>query len=115
LLAPPVAAKTEAAAKSRRLILLFNAATSEITALEQASKRDGWNSGRRVSLKRLHQRDPKLDYLSPEDQKVLNTIKNRYGFDYYDDGYEIDRVRGPLALIGHPGCSTPRRPIARSR
>ena len=102
LLAPPAAAKTEAPAKSRRLVFLFNAATAEITALEQASKRDGWNGGRRVSLKRLHKRDPKLDYLTPEDQQVLNAIKIRSGYDYYDEGYELDRVRGPLALIGHP-------------
>jgi superfamily II DNA or RNA helicase len=96
----PPAAKTAAPAKSRRLIFLFDAATSEITALEQTSKRDGWNSGRPVSLSRLHKRDPKLDYLTPEDQKVLNAIRSRN--EYYEAGPEFDRVRGPLALIGHP-------------
>jgi hypothetical protein len=101
LLAPPAVAKTEAPAKSRRLVFLFDAATAQITALEQTSKRDGWNSGRQVSLRRLHKRDPKLDYLTPEDQQVLNAIKSRSGYEYYDEGYEFDRVRGPLALIGH--------------
>jgi superfamily II DNA or RNA helicase len=99
-LVPPAAAKAEASAKSRRLIFLFNAATSEITALEQTSKRDGWSSGRAVSLKRLHKRDSKIDYLTPEDQKVLNAIKSYSN--YYDDFQQFDPIRGPLSLIGHP-------------
>jgi superfamily II DNA or RNA helicase len=100
-LVPPAATKIEAPTKSRRLIFLFDAATSEITALEQTSKRDGWNSGRPVPLSRLYKRDPKLDYLTPEDQKVLNAIKSRYER-YFDGALEFDRIRGALALIGHP-------------
>ena len=92
----PAAAKTEAPVRNRRLVFLFDAATAQITALEQAAKREGWNSGRPVSLQRLQKRDPKLDYLTAEDQKVLSTLKG----EYYT--CEFDRVRGPLALIGHP-------------
>jgi superfamily II DNA or RNA helicase len=111
-LAPPDSVKTEAAAKSRRLVFLFDARTSHITPVEQVSKRDGWSDGRSVSLQRLYKRDPKLDYFTPEDLKVLNAI--RHHRDYYDDTYEFDDVRGPLALVGHPrvfDAAEPRRHI----
>ncbi len=99
-LAPPVAAKPSTPPKSRRLIFLFDAAILEITALEQASTRDGWTAGRAVALKRLYKRDPKLDYLTVEDQRVLGAIRSHAG--YYDESYDFDRISGPLALIGHP-------------
>jgi len=99
-LAPPDLDKTEPAVKSRRLVFLFDAATAEITPIEQVSKRDGWSAGRSVSLQRLYKRDPKLDYFTPDDLKVLNAI--RHHRDYYEETYEFDEVRGPLALIGHP-------------
>ena len=99
-LVPPVAAKPQTSAKSRRLIFLFDSAILEITALEQTSTRDGWSAGRAVSLKRLYKRDPKLDYLTVEDQRVLNAIKSHS--EYYNESYDFDRLRAPLALIGHP-------------
>jgi superfamily II DNA or RNA helicase len=99
-LAPPDSVKPQTAAKSRRLVFLFDARTAEITPVEQVSKRDGWSAGRSVSLQRLYKRDPKLDYFTPEDLKVLNAIRHRR--DYYDETYEFDDVRGPLALVGHP-------------
>ena len=101
-LAPPetAKAKADAGAKTKRLVFLFDAATAAITPVEQTAKRDGWTGGRPVSLQRLYKRDPKLDYFTPEDLKVLNTIRHHH--EYYDDTYEIDAVRGPVALIGHP-------------
>ncbi|MGD9881594.1 MAG: DEAD/DEAH box helicase [Reyranella sp.] len=99
-LAPPPMAKSEAPARTRRLVFLFNSDTLEIVPHEQTAKRDGWSAGRPVSLKRLHQRDAKLDYLTEEDLKVLGTISNRYA--YYESGYEFDAVRSPPCLIGHP-------------
>lgn len=99
-LAPPQAVKAEAPARDRRLIFTFDSDTLEIVPLEQMAKRDGWSAGRAVSLKRLHQRDTKLDYLTDEDVKVVGTISNRYA--YYESGYEFDTVRSPPALIGHP-------------
>ncbi len=99
-LAPPESVKIEPTAKSRRLIFWFDAVTGSITPVEQMSKRDGWTGGRTISLQRLYKRDPKLDYFTPEDLKVLNAI--RHHRDYYDDTYEFDDVRGPLALVGHP-------------
>lgn len=111
-LAPPAAAKAEAPVKSRRLIFLFDAATLEISPVEQTSKRVGWSGGRPVSLMRLFKRDANLDYLTPEDQKVLNAIKKHN--DYHHDYYEIDGIRGPSALVGHPrifDMATPDRQV----
>ncbi len=101
-LAPPADATSKAASVSsaRRLIFRLDAATGEISALEQASKGGGWSAGRPLALKRLHQRDPKLDYLTPEDQRVAATVKLYR--DYYQDSYDFDSLRGPLALVGHP-------------
>jgi superfamily II DNA or RNA helicase len=111
-LAPPDSVKIEPAVKSRRLVFLFDGSTAQITPVEQISKRDGWSSGRPISLQRLYKRDPKLDYFTPEDLKVLNAI--RHHRDYYDDTYEFDDVRGPLALVGHPrvfDAATPSRQL----
>jgi superfamily II DNA or RNA helicase len=101
-LAPPAETtpKGPSVNAARRMIFRIDAATGEITALEQAAKGAGWNAGRPVALKRLHQRDPKLDYLTPEDQRVVATVKLYR--DYYGDTYDFDPLRGPLALVGHP-------------
>ncbi|MFO1161439.1 MAG: DEAD/DEAH box helicase [Reyranellaceae bacterium] len=100
LLAPAAPAKTETPARDRRLIFLFDSTTLSIVPLEQMSKRDGWTTGRAVNLKRLHQRDGKFDYLTPEDDKVLSAISTQLG--YYASGYEFDPIRGPVSLVGHP-------------
>jgi superfamily II DNA or RNA helicase len=100
-LVPPDTVKpAAAAAKNRRLIFLFDAAAEQIVPLEQTAKRDGWSGGRPVALQRLFKRDAKLDYLTPEDEKVIGTLKREYS--YYDDSLRFDPIRGPLALIGHP-------------
>ena len=112
LLAPPVQAKTEAPAQTRRLIFRFSARSLEISAVEQTAKRDGWSAGRAVSLKRLRERDPKLDYLTPEDHAPLGAIK--VNNNYYASEYEFDPFRGPLALVGHPrvfDAASPERQI----
>ena len=100
VLAPPAPAKTEAADRTRRLIFRFDAETLQIAPMEQTAKRDGWNAGRPVALKRLRDRDPKLDYLTDEDLAALRAIKTSNS--YYGAEYEFDSVRGPLGLIGHP-------------
>jgi superfamily II DNA or RNA helicase len=94
---PPAAAPANAA---KRLVFRLDAATGDITALEQSAKGGGWSAGRPIALKRLQQRDPKLDYLTPEDQRVAATVKLYRT--YYDESYAFDPVRGPAALVGHP-------------
>jgi superfamily II DNA or RNA helicase len=100
MLAPPAVAGAEVPVKNRRLIFLLDSDTLETVALEQTAKRDGWTSGRAVSLKRLNQRDSKLDYLTHEDEKVLGTISNPYGT--HEFGYVFDRLHTPVSLVGHP-------------
>ena len=94
------AAKPAPAAQTRRLVFRLNSATCEIAVLEQSAKAGGWTPGRAVALKRLRQRDPKLDYLTAEDQRVVATIKAYRT--YYDEVFDFDPVRGPMALVGHP-------------
>ena len=100
VLAPQVQAKPDAVAQARRLIFRFDAVSLDINPVEQTAKRGGWNAGRSVALKRLRERDPRLDYLTDEDQAPLRTIK--VSNSYYASEYEFDPLRGPLALIGHP-------------
>jgi len=100
VLVPPAPAKGEAPAQARRLIFRIDTLSLEITPIEQTAKRDGWNAGRSVALKRLRDRDPKLDYLTAEDQAPLGAIRSNNN--YYGPEYEFHPVRAPLALIGHP-------------
>jgi superfamily II DNA or RNA helicase len=101
-LAPPseTTVKADPAAQTRRLVFRLDPETSEITPIEQAAKGAGWTAGRPVAMKRLHQRDPRLDYLTPEDQRVIQTL--RLTSTYYGEAYVFDARKGPLALIGHP-------------
>jgi superfamily II DNA or RNA helicase len=100
-IAPPSSApKAEPVAQTRRLVFRLNALTCEIAAIEQSAKGGGWTPGRPVALKRLRNRDPKLDYLTADDHRVVGAIKVYRT--YYDESLEFDPVRGPLALVGHP-------------
>jgi hypothetical protein len=75
--------------------------TNRIEALEQASKSGTWTPRRSVALKRFHDQDPKLDYLTAEDRRVLLTIRRRSGW-YGTAEYAFDEYQTLLALIGHP-------------
>jgi hypothetical protein len=85
----------------KRLVFVVDAASNGIEALEQAYKGAGWTTGRGVAMKRLFEQDPKLDYLTDEDRRVLKTIRKQAGWYAYHD-YGFDRYASPLALIGHP-------------
>jgi superfamily II DNA or RNA helicase len=93
-------AKGEAPTATRRLIFQVDAQFGEITPLEQGFKKGAWSGGRAIALKRLHERDEKLDYLTPEDHKVLSAIK--LDRTYYSQVYSFDTDRALRALIGHP-------------
>jgi superfamily II DNA or RNA helicase len=98
--APAAEAKAAPGVQTRRLIFRLDATTQDVTVLEQAAKGAGWTVGRPVALKRLHQRDPKLDYLTPEDQRVVQVIRMEPS--YYGEAFAFDTRRATLALIGHP-------------
>lgn len=90
---------------SKRLIWYFDPKTKDVSVVEQSSlAKSGWSKGRAISLKRFYELDPKLDYLTEEDHKVIKTLtydkNNRW---YYDSSsaYQWDSIKTPLALAGH--------------
>jgi hypothetical protein len=94
-------AKSEPTTVTRRMIFQVDAQFGEVTPLEQSFKKGAWSGGRAISLKRLHERDAKLDYLTPEDHKVLAAIRIDRS-SYYQPFYGFDTDRALRALIGHP-------------
>jgi superfamily II DNA or RNA helicase len=88
---------------ARRLAWFIDFADWQIDVAEQSPKGpDGWTDGRPVSLKRLYERDPKLDYLTDADIAALRTIKKDAGGWYGAVEYAFDAKRTIPALIGHP-------------
>lgn len=108
VLAPAAAPKPAPAPRTRRLVFHVDADSLEITALEQSAKRSGWSPGRPVALKRLVDRDPRLDYLGEEDQAPIRAIRATGA--YYGPAYEFHPRRGLLALVGHPRVFDAARP-----
>ena len=99
-------AKPETAAsprKAKRLVWFVDPETQHIEVAEQSGKgREGWSDGRAVALKRLHDRDPRLDYLTDQDRVALRSLKKSAGGYYDTDHYDFDMARAIPALVGHP-------------
>jgi tetratricopeptide (TPR) repeat protein len=103
------AAKAEAVRKARRLAWFVNPDTLSIDVAEQSAKgKDGWSDGRPVALKRLRDRDPRLDYLTEQDRAVLPFITDRSG-PWGVESYDFDPIRALPALAGHPSVFDARR------
>ena len=97
-------AAAPAASKSRRLAWLLDPERKRVEVLEQSARgRDGWTAGRAVAMKRLHEQDPRLDYLSDHDRRVLRTIRKESHGWYNEESFWFDVSRTIPALIGHPG------------
>ncbi len=106
-------AATTAPRKARRLAWFVDPATQAIEVAEQSAKgRDGWTDGRAIAMKRLHDGDPKLDYLTDQDRAALRTIRKEAGGWYGEESYAFDPRRTIPALVGHPAVFDAR---ARSR
>jgi hypothetical protein len=88
--------------KAKRLAWFVNPDTQHIEAVEQSSKGGGWTDGRPVAMKRLHEQDPRLDYLTVQDRAALRTIRRETTGWYGDDNYHFDPLRAMPALVGHP-------------
>jgi superfamily II DNA or RNA helicase len=89
--------------KAKRLVWFVDPETEQVTAAEQSAKgRDGWTDGRAVAMKRLHEQDPRLDYLTPQDRLALRTIRKGTSGWYGEESYEFDAPRTLAALVGHP-------------
>src|SRR6202012_2843115 len=53
------------------------------------------------AMKRLHEQDPRLDYLTPQDRLALRAM-HRESVGYYDESSIFDAPRAIPALVGHP-------------
>jgi superfamily II DNA or RNA helicase len=96
--------------KAKRLVWFLDPDHEAVTVAEQSAKgRDGWTDGRPVAMKRLHEQDPRLDYLTPQDRLALRTIRKETAGWYGEDAYEFDSARTIPALVGHPAVFDARR------
>jgi superfamily II DNA or RNA helicase len=87
----------------RRLAWFIDFSRWQIDVVEQSPRGlNGWTDGRPVSLKRLYERDPKLDYLTDADIAALRTLRKESGGWYGAVEYEFDAKRTIRALVGHP-------------
>ena len=66
----------------------------------QKSTKAGWSGGRNVALKRLATEPEAFPFLTPEDLRICQTIRQTY--DYYHSGYDLDVDNAWPFLIGHP-------------
>ena len=99
----PAPLVARATAKSRRLVWFVDLETKVVEPVEQSPKGpDGWTPGRNVAMKRLHEQDPKLDYLSDQDRRVLRAIRKSQSGGWGQDFYHFDDYATLLALIDHP-------------
>lgn len=53
-------------------------------------------------MKRLHDRDPRLDYLTEQDRAVLRSLRKEASGWTGDDSYYFDTLKTIPALVGHP-------------
>ncbi len=91
------------ARKAKRLVWFLNTDTEELIIAEQSAKGvDGWTAGRPVAMKRLHDQDPRLDYLTPQDRQGLRAIRKESVGWRGEENFELDSARALLALVGHP-------------
>jgi superfamily II DNA or RNA helicase len=91
----------KAPAKTKRLAWLVDLASSNVLVVEQSAKGGGWTSGRPLALKRLHQRDARLDYLTEHDQRMCRCVRKEQGW-YGDGRFYFDGYATLPNLAGHP-------------
>ncbi len=111
----PKAASGPGPRKTKRLAWFLDPNTRAVEVAEQSAKgKEGWSDGRPVAMKRLHERDPRLDYLTEQDRTALRSLRREGAGWYGDESYYFDALRTIPALIGHPALFDARhrsRPI----
>jgi superfamily II DNA or RNA helicase len=90
-----------------RLIWLvnFNEFSTSITIEPREQKQQakgGWTKGRAIALKRLHTERDSFDYLTEQDHKLLNSLKEYRDDSWYGSTYFEFSQKMPLYLVGHP-------------
>jgi superfamily II DNA or RNA helicase len=101
-----------AVARTKRLAWLVDLSSNEVTAVEQSPKGAGWTGGRPVALRRLHQRDAKLDYLTEHDQRLCRCVRKEQSW-YGDGNFYFDEYTTLPALAGHPTVYNAAKPSER--
>jgi superfamily II DNA or RNA helicase len=91
----------DAPAKNKRLAWLINFEFQTIEPVEQVARSKGWSTGRAVSLKRLKERDERINYLTEHDQKVLRCLRKETEW-RREYRFFFDEYRTLPALVGHP-------------
>ena len=102
----------KAPGKGKRLAWLVDLTSGEVTVVEQSPKGAGWTGGRPIALKRLHQRDAKLDYLTEHDQRMCRCVRKEQGW-YGDGNFYFDEYATLPALAGHPNVYNATKPCER--
>lgn len=96
---------TKAAPRQSRLVWFIwgNDETVQIQPMEQKLTARGWSAGRNAALKRLFEENSSLEFLTPQDSKVIECIRKERSYGYYSQiTYAFDTFRALRALIGHP-------------
>ena len=88
--------------KAKRLAWFVDPEQMTVEVLEQSVKGRDWTPGRVVAMKRLHEQDPRLDYLTDHDRRALRTIRKDTSSWYNEESYDFDRYRALTTLVGHP-------------
>ncbi|MGC9271760.1 SNF2-related protein, partial [Acidiphilium sp.] len=86
----------------KRLAWFVDPVSKVIDVVEQTAKGTGWSDGRPIALKRLHEHDARLTYLTPEDRAGLVGLRREAAGWGDSDVYYFDPVRVLPALVGHP-------------
>lgn len=77
----------------------------ELTPFEQKrSARGGWTKGKAIALKRLYTPADRPDYLTPEDERICDTLKNEHAsqrYYYYSKPSYTFGEAALVALAGH--------------
>ena len=93
----------KATPKAKRLVWFVDPETQHVEVAEQTPKGKGsWTDGRPVAMKRLYERDPRLNYLTEQDRTALRSIRKEAVGWYGDESYSFDTSRTIPALVGHP-------------
>lgn len=75
-----------------------------IQPVEQKQTAKGWTTGRNAAVKRLYEENAKLDFLTPQDRKIIACIRKERSYGYYAaTTYEFDTIKAIRAMIDHPG------------
>ncbi len=90
--------------QDRRLAWLLNPNTYEIQPYEQNLGKTGWSKGRLVSLKRLYHERSEFDYLTKQDNRVLDYLSTKYSYlnGSSSSDFEFDKKGSIRSLVDHP-------------